>query len=844
MNKFAKGFVMLLTAASILLPTLSFAGCGGEKKADPSDIKVWTASSDLKYRQDDVAAATEERELELTVVRNEYESAQIMLTAAADIDRYGIRTADLRSGDDVLGAENFDVYMEKYVRLRSGGDTTVYGAGWYPDALIPVDLAEEAGEMTVAAGNNAGLWVTLYVPKETPAGTYTGTFTVTADGLEIPVPVTVKVADYTLTDEHNALTSFTWRYNRVGSGEFDWTTEMMETYYDYFLDYRITLQNPVVDVNTPEQFADAVEKNFEEMSCYTLMPYIGELGGAEARWDNCEAQILELAARSAPERNLLEKAMLYFIDEPVLSEANLPNFTARLKAHNEKIAATADKIAADTSGKYDAFKEIEGWRSYVEDMPNIIPVNLAPLSGNMESEPVKSFLNEVNCLCPIWYNYSDPDLMEIIDTLQTEYDVTIWWYGCINPTAPYANYHIGDVNLLGTRTITWLQYMYGWEGNLYWDAAAYTSYAGETYGQPVDVYESPYRAVGVMTDLAGDGFLTYPGAKYGHYGPLPSMRLMSIRDGNEDYELLLDLENKYESVAAGYGTTADKMMERLYDGLYYNGSMMYADGENYLDFRKLRAELIDLLDTFDGEEAFRITDVQTSDNHATVEFRANASEYRVLLGSLELTPESGDLFRVRLPLSGDGFYRFRFIDKTTGEETSATRFIGTPVDYLMELDEMREVPEEIRVPDNSSVFVNDDPRYRTSGHSIGLEIACNITGNSLQDLLNRPEFSIGTDLFDVGMDEIVYLHLDLYSAGTESESLTVLLASGSSTQQIATLSLSPGKNGVELAMKGFVFSKLAETDRIIFRFDNKGTVENPYVYRLYIDNVYAVKEGN
>lgn len=812
---------------------------------ESGDVKVWTASSDTKYLQTQTDAACDERELVYNVVKNEYESKQVVITAFADIKAYSFVTRDLKNGDNVFSSENIEVYMERFVLLNSGGDVTTYGGGYYPDALIPYELAKAAGELTVKADKNAILYITFYIPKETVAGAYTGNFSVVTDGITTNIPVTLNVYDYTLTDETTTKTSFTWRYNRVGSGEMDYTTEMYQTYYDFFQDYRITLQNPVVDVNTAEQFADAVEKDFDDMSCYTFMPYIGELGGVESAWSATKAQLLELARRSTAEKNLLEKAMFYFIDEPDLtSDSVIIDRTQRLKAHNQRLVATANEIAADSTGAYDDFKAIDNWREYIEDIPNIIPINLSPIIGRLDEQIVIDFLTEVNCLCPGYKSYYQT--LSYMDILKEDFDIDIWWYGCINPVSPYSNYHIGNTNLLSCRSNTWLQVMYGVEGNLYWDAAAYTSYASLSYGDPVDVYTSPYRAVGTSSDLAGDGFLTYPGAKYGYYGPLPSLRLMAIRDGMEDSELLSDLKAKYLTLEDDYDVDADRMMEILCDSLHYGGTMLYSADQNYLDFEKLKVELFELLIGFDGNERFYIADVEEKNNYAEVTFYANSADYNVYFGSKLLTPVSTDLFKTSFRLSGSGFYSFYFENKTSGEKTKFTRYIGTAVDYLIDFDSLSEsISESLTfTADGDGCFVNTDSAYRTSKKSLGVTVSSKITGNSLQDLLFVPGFSLSADIMNVDMSKLIYLSLDVYNANSDADSLTISIASGASIQEVTTIKLLYGCNTVTLPLNSVLFSKMDSVDRLVFTFENKGTTDNFYIHKIYIDNVYAVKEAD
>ena len=78
--------------------------------------------------------------------------------------------------------------------------------------MIPIDAAMTAGELKIGANQNAALWVTVYVPAETPAGLYEGTFKLTVENGTMDIPVQVTVNDYTLPDTFTGQTLFSWRY--------------------------------------------------------------------------------------------------------------------------------------------------------------------------------------------------------------------------------------------------------------------------------------------------------------------------------------------------------------------------------------------------------------------------------------------------------------------------------------------------------------------------------------------------------------------------------------------------------------------------------------------------------
>ena len=90
-----------------------------------------------------------------------------------------------------------------------------------------------------------------------------------------------------------------------------------------------------------------------------------------------------------------------------------------------------------------------------------------------------------------------------------------------------------DVPLVSYRIAPWLNRRYGITGLLYWS----TCYWGSPDRNPWD--EPGFRGY-----WNGDGALLYPGADAGLEGPIGSLRLKSLRDGMEDYEYFVILEQR------------------------------------------------------------------------------------------------------------------------------------------------------------------------------------------------------------------------------------------------------------------------------------------------------------
>lgn len=551
------------------------------KETSTSYGQVWSAPSTVKIAQDNLSYTPKgAASLNYEAVRNEYESKQLIITASKDVSSFELKPANLVSTSDktkTIAADNIQVYVEKYIIDCDDSrtdDFDPYGEPQdMPDALIPMAAAANYQENTIAANKNGALWVTVYVPEEdTPAGTYSGTFELVMQGTDgvykQDIPVSVKVYDYTLSDEETAKTLFSWRYSCVSPGELDGSIDMMTSYYEFFQDYRISLQDLPLESLMPDEFADMVVKYYDDCTTYSLMSTVGNISiGITDYQEEVIEQVLAIAKASGKEkRNLFEKAMIYTIDEPDLTtEAGRTSVINQSKALYSILSKCVSLIEADAN-TYQAFTAMfaseQEWKNAILDIPSIIPLaNTKWLCGQYYNDDatvkqaVKAFLATMTAddmpsltLCPLFTGYSEStsggykNSLTNLTSLQKEYGFDLWWYGCVGPEADWPTYHINDSNLLSSRTLSWLQLKYNVTGNLYWDAAAYTR-----SNQYVDIYETGDRA-----SVAGDGFLAYPGAAYGVYGAIPSMRLMSIRDGMEEYEMLKEVEKTYASVLQDY----------------------------------------------------------------------------------------------------------------------------------------------------------------------------------------------------------------------------------------------------------------------------------------------------
>ena len=149
-------------------------------------------------------AGTPPEVVTISAARNEYEAAQIVITAIEDGVRQVQLAVDGLTADD---GTRFDggVVLNRIgmveIKQPSGGSGAAPGP--YPDPLLP------ASPTDIARGESAAWLVTLYVPPEQRAGDYEGVLTVSVAGqAPTALPLRLHVWDYALPVASRLRTAF------------------------------------------------------------------------------------------------------------------------------------------------------------------------------------------------------------------------------------------------------------------------------------------------------------------------------------------------------------------------------------------------------------------------------------------------------------------------------------------------------------------------------------------------------------------------------------------------------------------------------------------------------------
>ncbi len=703
--KYLRRFGALFGSALMLGVTACGDSSSGNKKS-AAPTKVWAAYGTEKILQElDYSARHDEKTLRISAFRNEYEAAQIVITAGKQ-GKYTVETSDLTTSDGkVLSKDAFQIYHCKYVHLSTIKDSGVKtSVGDYPDALLPYDVALDYQENVVEKGENQSVWVSLRTDKEQSAGVYNGNFKVTFAGQEYFVPVSVTVYDYALSDETHVKTSFGINYDWVSYAELDSSFELMQAYYDFFLEHRISPSDfPMALTNSYTAYGEDYELFLEDVvaaaknvKCSVFrLPTVGssttvtyiDQDGKEAKasiacLDETQyKKFLKAIANRAlvEDLNLFKKAYTYitFCDEydatgSLIGEVKVKYNYNAVRRYNADIADWIDQTLTCPEGMTEErFTQLKAeMRHSLETMAHL-------LTG----ESLKGVLNHVGLegdiprvtFVPTIDKYADESYLADAHQYAKDQGTDVWTYTAVNPTAPFPTYHTED-QLLSARLLNWMMYDYDIKGNLFWSSTLY-KYTN-TQVQVQDYYGEHLRYPG----MNGDGILLYPGRQYGISGPVSSIRLDAIRDGNEDYDLFYELEEMYldRGISA---ENFEKIFAFVANGLYANARVSYPseymDTELLQAFAKSRDMLGDLLEMAHNAGVM-VEDYQKNLNDVTVRISAPAGIALKLNGQSVSGTQVGGVVQYELSVNLTQTTAFALTAEADGKTYDLSLPLGNP----------------------------------------------------------------------------------------------------------------------------------------------------------------------
>lgn len=517
-----------------------YENCGGVAEAEDDAIDMYFADAMLKLGRSNVEN-TGNNSYKMKLAKNESESCQMILASTEDREdlTFSITPFVSEWGDCSIEPESF---IEFYYNLSVfndalSADINNYTQDYYPDPLLPT-----TAPFSLSAGKSQGFMISITTPKDAPAGMYKATIEIkNAEGKVVKTaPLYAYVWDFALPDGPYSASAFgltMWSLagaTGLGNADSDTLTQMYKQYYDFLLDYNITgsaLPYEIYD-DRANEYLDDPRVTSVCVNCDTGgLAYsnlfgdpIGEVGNKNYDVEAIKAKLVRCfdKLRQKPEWNA--KHYICGIDEPYDHET-----LRRIGSIHDWIEEVVGPefnmmLCYAQNPVYDKVNFMDGFEFASNYVDTWCPQSVAFTERSDNSPGISD----------PWYSArSQLTYGSFINRYNAERSrgKGAWWYVCISPGIPYANYFIYYQGI-NNRVLLWQQYMFDIDGILYWD----TTYNLE------NVSTRRYMSASVY----GDGHLLYCGRPFG-YGndPLPSFRLIQVRDSFDDFDYLHIAEELY-----------------------------------------------------------------------------------------------------------------------------------------------------------------------------------------------------------------------------------------------------------------------------------------------------------
>lgn len=810
---------------------VGLCACGNiQSNVQNSDsLILWAEPSSAKYLQNDqgqiASTAAEKSVLRIQMAKNETEAVQLMLYAGETVQCYNVTVSDLICGNAIIPAASVEIFHEYYqdhVKTNQASNPDL-ASGRSPDPLLPMAAAVEYGETAIEKGNNQAVLLDVTTTAGTPAGLYTGTVTVTADGKVYTMPMEVKVYDIDLTGATELQTAFSvYLTDHFASAELDASQQMHEAYVDMMLKYNMSGRLPFEGNGGSEAFVELLREYYFKDGFTAYAMFVEPTGSSyNGKASNVNLSLMKEYIRavvyaSIEDRvNYLDKAYSYFttdVDEPA-SEEQFLRAKATIDLYFEMLTDCDNELREELAGTADYSWYVEVVSPVLTTIPDVIP-------GSYDAEDIKKYSLEMLTACPCLDVLSDLEYRKVLFETMTQTDV--WLYTCWNPVYPYANSHTSDIPM-ATRVLGWMCYELNTPAFLMWGTSDYLYLEG---GEPMS---DPWDVGWTGQPSLGDGKLTYPGAKYGIYGPCPSLRMVAYRDMSEDYQLLQILDQLYRE----QGLDADIALQPLYRKIYTEIMTVIRDTDA---MEQVRTELFEMIVALQNGLGIYYSAVNVGIDSAEISFKAAEGTQVALIADggekTVLTADENGCYNVSADLRHQQSVS---IQLTRGDQTRTVH--RTLLDGV--LGQLQSFEDSVSVDSWIGCYGKNSAEVSAEYASDGNHSAKLLLNPDADDVL--PYFAISRDSELIGgsWEGIRTIKLSVYNPGAESLKMSVTYYMGTDVN-MDSFELLPGQwTMVELTIPNAadVGGDLNAIEEIDFNFE-KGTAVT-----VYVDSLVTVKEA-
>ena len=503
----------------------------------------WTDGVRKISRERPAPTAPVKRTLEFYCAKNEYEPMQLVLRADRDLTGVSAAVSPLQNDEGKrLPLEAVQILMVDYVPVERPTDEVGIVGDW-PDPLPPLE-----GRFDLKKDTNQPLWILVYIPSRMPAGDYRGEIKLRSEDWQASVPIRVHVWDFELPRTSHLQSAFgfaAWWVKDYHHIDDEKTfRRVLDKYFRSFAAHRISPYDPFVLDGIEATFDDStltVKCNFDKFDA-AAHRYLDELG-----FNSFRLSVKGLSGGTFHSQRV-GRIGKYAMGTPEY-ETMMKSYLSQIEAH------LRERNWLDKAYIYWFDEPQEKHYDFVKQTMALLDRAAPGLTRMLTEQPEPELYGYVDLWCPVTFRYDHQRAQE-----RRALGEKFWWYICTSPKAPYCTLFI-DHYAVELRTWIWQSWKYGLDGILIWQSNYWTSPTAFPKPKRQNPYEDPmsYRTGygmkpgEIMYWGNGDGRFIYPpksvfeSEEPNEEGPVSSIRWEMLREGMEDYEylwLLRDLVQK------------------------------------------------------------------------------------------------------------------------------------------------------------------------------------------------------------------------------------------------------------------------------------------------------------
>ena len=492
-------------------------------------ISAWYVDSLVKVFPDSPATPSAV-ELALVSARNGHTSMQIALRSESHRVA-GVRVVAPRSGKTALKTQTYragTVNVNSHPAGTPLDEVVRPELGPYPDPLFPL-----AKEISLEGARTETIWISVFTPQDARPGIYRGAVEINAGKQKLRLPFRVEVFAATVPKEQRLwVTNWLWFEQELMAKHYPQLKSDPDRYWKILESIGRTMaeykQNVVfVPVRTlaKTHLADgAVQYDFGlvdrwiEIFDKAGMARMIEGGHLSGRLGGGYDSPYVLPTDLVENGQIVRKELS--ADDP-RAEQNLREFLRQLRNHLKEKGWLGRYVQHVHDEPHGA--EMPVYRRFVhivsEELPGVPTLDAISLGEDISAQ------EETTIWVPKLGTFDER--LDAIAAHKARGGQS-WYYICLDPRGKYLN-RFTDYPSLKVRLLPWVNYRYRLTGYLHWGGNFWTD-------RPFENVQPDWG--GGFFLPAGDNAIVYPDPE--HDGVFVSERLEVMREGIEDYELLME----------------------------------------------------------------------------------------------------------------------------------------------------------------------------------------------------------------------------------------------------------------------------------------------------------------